>query len=52
MICFRTGYQWKMLAKGYVSNSTCHKDFKNGENQTFDKLRGTRPAKITNILKR
>ena len=49
----RTIFQWKMLPKEYSSGSTCHKRFQEWrESGIFDKLGGTRPAKITNILKR
>ena len=42
-----------MLPKEYSSGSTCHKRFQEWrESGIFDKLGGTRPAKITNILKR
>ena len=48
----RTGCKWKMLPKEYSSGSTCHKRFQEWrESGIFDKLSGTRPAKITNILK-
>jgi putative transposase len=48
----RTRCQWKMFHKEYSSGSTCHKKFQEWrESSIFDKLRGTRPAKIINILK-
>jgi transposase len=49
----RTGCKWKMLPKKYSYGSTCHKRFQEWrESGIFDKLRGTKPEKITNILKR
>ena len=49
----RTICQWKMLHKEYSSGSTSHKRFQEWrESSLFDKLGGTRPANITNILKR
>ena len=49
----RTGCKWKMLPKKYSYGSTCHKRFQEWrESGIFDKLCGTKPVKITNILKR